>query len=452
MDNALILLTFLLAVVLALKSPAKAFYDVYLPALMFFPMVNQLWIPNVPHPNINQAAIIAITVIYLLFHRSSWRWSIMDILILGFTFSTVFSEYLNTSFVKAEHFAFYTLGSVVFPYAMAKALIEPSGMRIPVSKRLVFMLFVLAVISAYQFRMGVNPFISALKYLIPDGNFEDIDIFQMRWGYLRITGPFFHSIIFGGMLTVAIIFQLWLKENALWSSKRKTQVLMLGLFGGLLMTFARGPWAGLAIALVFIFLLKRFGNPVKITNLCIALASTGIVLFILLAKTRTAQGSRGTRYQAEEFSSINYRIELINKYSDVLVRGGLWGYGSDAPLTEGMKSIDNEFLRLGLNFGAMGLGLFLLMGYMQLTRLANYRNKKHDPLNASFALTLMASLVCIAATISTVALLVQLQALFFILFGWSESLLIESPEKEEAPAVVPRDTRATPFQFKRILT
>src|SRR5262245_12933244 len=107
------------------KSPAKAFLYVYLPSLLFLPDYYHWELPGLPDPTFNSSAIFPIGIAFLIKKEFKWRYSITDFLVLGYAVFTIFSEYDANDYFNAQNLAFDTICMVVFPYVLAKGIIEP---------------------------------------------------------------------------------------------------------------------------------------------------------------------------------------------------------------------------------------------------------------------------------------------------------------------------------------
>ena len=132
------LLPGLFAVYIAwVKSPRQAFFDVYLPTMVLMPDYYRWIAPGLPDPTFSMAAILPVAVLYFMREGSKWRYSFGDFLVCGYAFSVGCSEYLNSGYNDAQNLMFEMICWVVLPYALAKGIIEPNGLRVVFAMRLV---------------------------------------------------------------------------------------------------------------------------------------------------------------------------------------------------------------------------------------------------------------------------------------------------------------------------
>jgi hypothetical protein len=87
--------------------------------------------------------------------------------VFGFAFCVSYSEYLNAGYNEAQNLMFDMLTWVIFPYILGKGLIEPHNLAIPFAKRLVFLMFIISIVSVYEFKMGVTPWKLVLQRFSP---------------------------------------------------------------------------------------------------------------------------------------------------------------------------------------------------------------------------------------------------------------------------------------------
>jgi hypothetical protein len=142
---------------------------------------------------------------------------------------------------------------------------------------------------------------------------------------------------------------------------------------------------------------------------------------------------------------------MNNRYLAIVQERPTWGWGMGLfPVIDGMKSIDNHYLLLALNFGIYTLASMVLILLWMPMRLFRFglRNSRDDP-TTSLAVTLMGIFVVYIISIYTVWLGAQTQPMLFLVAGWSEALLVfHSPMmKTKVPLPVQRVT----YQFERVM-
>ncbi len=419
------------------KSPAKAFLYVYLPALLLLPDYYRWVVSGAPDPTFNEAAIIPIAAAYLLKDRTEWKFSVTDLLVLGFAFCVGYSQYLATGYSDAQNLIFDMVGVVVLPYALAKGLIEPHGLRVEVAKLVVLLLLVVVVTEVYEFRFMSNPFRRFLDPFFP-GDQGRGWLTTGRYGFGRASGPYGHAILCGIILGTGFFMQRWLQRGQYWKSPKQARWMTVALIGGSLMTISRGPWVGAALGSI----VTAIGNAKNRKKALLIVLALGVIIGIpayLGFQSYVSVGRAGAQSETQETAA--YRAELIDKYMKIAKQKAVWGWGQNTwPRVPGMPSIDNHFLNLAIRHGFIAVGFFCAIILAVAARLCLYcmRSRRDSPGNP-LAFTLLAAHLAIAVSIATVFLGLQAQPLFFILCGWSEALA-----RAEEPL--------TFFRFRRVLT
>ncbi len=275
--------------VLAMGSARKALLWVYLPALLLLPQYYVLRLPHLPPIGFADAAILPLGIALVFKGARHWRWAWMDLWVLLFAVCAGLSEALSAELANgdwtqllspnlavsqrlstniADGGLMFVAGvlTIVLPYMAGKLLIEQEdrAMRKQFVARMVQLLAVVAGLSIYDFLTGrslwqklATPFLGA--------NQTEVWEPQMRWGFGRIAGPYGHAILAGMIFLIGLVYCLWLRSaDRNWGSRRLIHGLPFTLRGlaltaivaGLLMTQSRGPWIGVALALIFALLTR----------------------------------------------------------------------------------------------------------------------------------------------------------------------------------------------------
>ncbi len=182
----------------------RAFLDVYLPVLLVFPDYFRFFMPGLPDPTMNQAAILPIAAGFFAKELRGWKFSTGDVLVLLFAYMCAYSEYRAKNYSEAQNLMFDMLTNVVLPYILTKGLVEAKGHRLEFAKRFVFLMTIVAFMMPYEtkmttvlIRIPLNPFFPGQGNWTPTG----------RWGLIRAAGPYGHAILAGIMMCVAYRFQ-----------------------------------------------------------------------------------------------------------------------------------------------------------------------------------------------------------------------------------------------------
>jgi hypothetical protein len=432
---------------LCVQSPATVFLNVYLPTLFLLPDYYRWVVPGAPDPNFHHAAILPLVAVFLATNFSRWRFSLGDLLVVGFAASVGYSEYVNIGYAEAQNLLFDQLCSVVCVYILAKGIIEPNNLRIATAKRVSLLLSGVAMSSVYEFKMAWNPYAGLLARFFP-GQLNWVTTF--RWGFARVAGPYGHAILAGLMFAVGFRLQRWLEWGKHWESPRKARLVSLGLAGGLFMTMCRGPWIGAACGALVIFITRANNRKRAVGTVVMLCLLAGVPTLLAMKGYLSVKRSKAVSVAQE---TIAYRRELLEKYVDTMLQKSEWGWGHNTwPRVPGMDSIDNQYLLLPIQHGLVSLGFFLAIFLGTGTRLCRLGVRApRGSQESDLALTFFASYVVIASTLTSVYLGVQTVQLFFFLTGWSEGLLLKMRSGQLAAVSVA--TLPPPlFHFQRVMT
>ena len=316
---------------------------------------------------------------------------------------------------------------MLIPYLVGKLFIEQYGLRPQAVRRICFLLFLVSIGSIYEFSVAKNPYHEYLDAYFP-GQGLDWGV-QMRWGRARVAGPYAHAILAGMMFFSGSLLNLWLIRARHWEKNfrwikttpiiSKGWLITLGLLWGLYMTQSRGPW----VAAPFGYIITSIGLA-RNTRRALVQVVLGTALVAAVTFPFVSQYTSGNTWQPSDQDRQNavYRRELLENYTPVMERGGLWGWGQRFPVVAKQTSIDNEYLLIGLTRGYLGLALFFVLcgdTFIQLIR-AGVRSSLRD--DRIFAFCMVGILSGILFCIGTVFLGLQVYVFFFFLVGWSQAL------------------------------
>lgn len=420
-------------------SVEAAFYRVYLPALLLLPD-SYIW--GWPPLNFHQYAIVPIGFVLFWWCLSGkWRASLTDVVVLAFVIWVVASQIHASGIADIGNHVITPLTLAVLPYMAGKLLIEQTGLRILVARRFAFFVFIDAILSAFEFRFGVNPFRAAFGPF-----FSSVDPWftQVRYGYGRIAGPFGHAIFMGAIIAIALLLHRYIVHFNLWEERfkwfpnlqvNKRQVILWVLIAGSVMTLSRGPWIALVVGVMIASIGTARNRSLSFKSVVLVLV-VGSILSYSVGEAYVAGAKLGT--PEEELASAEYRTTLWANYWPIATERSLWGWGSaDWPKLQGMASIDNFYLVVALMYGVTGLVLFVLMlafPILQLVRVGMRDADMSDDLRA-LVFTMGAVILGIGVAVATVFLGGQLFPLLFLFLGWSDACLVYRPRRlRSAPA------------------
>jgi O-antigen ligase len=317
-------------------------------------------------------------------------------------------------------------------------------------------LFIVSLLSIYEFRMGNSLFRPLLAGFFPSQNAGGW-FTQMRWGFGRVAGPYGSAILMATIVGMGYLLNRWLTVTGQWERRfksfnplpiSKSRMLALGLIVGLLMTLSRGPWLGTLLGLVFASVGTGANQRRALLRAAVLLVVGGSAVYLF----GSAYLEGGSPDQgAEEQASAEYRTKLVDQYQDIAMQRPVWGWGrGNWPQVPGMKSIDNNYLLVALETGLVGTALFITMIGLALMRtfVSSFRTRGVSQQEIAFRFTMAGILAAIAISLVTVYLGAQLYPLLFLFLGWTEASVIQAPSSQgfarvQAPA--PR------FAFQRVV-
>jgi hypothetical protein len=244
-----------------------------------------------------------------------------------------------------------------------------------------------------------------------------------------VAGPYSHAILAGIVMVVAFRLQRWLQWAGHWEPRfarwpslpwPKASVITVVLFLAAIMTIARGPWVGAAVAAAIVAV-GRAGNRRRALWIAGAvLGAAALAGFWLLGDYLDIQP--GTVMSMSQESAL-YRKVLFEQYLAIALDHAWFGWGLTTwPKVGGMESIDNYYLLLSLMHGLpamLMLVLMLLGGAAQCLR----RGLAEPAGTHSPAFAFAGILVAIFVSLATVYLGEQVLPLLFFLLGWAQGWL-----------------------------
>ena len=384
----------------------------------------------------------------------------MDFLVPSFLISLTISEVLYEKVTKdGILLAVVSFISMFLPYAIGRTMIEP-GNRIVVVRRIVLLVLLLGVPGFFEWRMGRN-------FYAPLGDVFGVAMpptIQLRNGRGRFAAAFEDAELAGTAIAMAVALNAWLaflwrtrtwqNPDALFTFLQKYHIAEILLVAYIYLTQSRGPELAL-IAGYLILQIPRFKNmkvATAVVAVLLALGAAGAYQYF-------SEQTNVTDFNAikdEQQGSALYRRQMLELFKPIVERGGWlgWGYmsfphaqGLGYLATNGVQSVDNQFLYVELGQGKLGYILFLLIA-VESVRTAIMRSWRLQSLpDRAFAVCMLAALVMLWITLTTVYMGSQLPQVSFLLIGWGQSIAGSRPQvASEEPATQPE------FFFRRVFT
>lgn len=436
-------------------SPGKALVWLYVPILLIFPDTFHAITPGLPDPSLNTATIIPIFFAALMAYARFWRPSVADLLVIAIGCVMSYSEYAAAGYSEAQNLLFGTLFQIIAPYMVARLAIEREGLHVELAKRIVIIIFGIALIGLFEFKFGWNPFLTIPEKLFPGQGLAWVTTF--RYGFARVAGPYAHCILAGMMIIMAYRLHRWLEWGGHWEAKfeslpslplSKSRLITLVLLVGSLTTIARGPWLGGIVAALFV---NAGRHPKRKQVLMLVLG--GVVLIAIpgyigfQAYLDVKPGALMTMSQ----ETAMYRKVLFDKYFAIALDHAWLGWGRNTwPKVSGMVSIDNYYLLLSLMHGV--LSTLLLVGMMVWMSVRLFLKGMSEPAEMnSLAFTFLGIIIAFFISLATVYLGENVIPAFFLMLGWAEAYLHGKPRAaltEEMSGIQPI---ANGFKYQRVI-
>jgi uncharacterized membrane protein len=412
-------------------------------------------VPHLPPLTFADAAVLPLGIALAFTGMRRWRLAWMDLWVLLFAVCAGLSEALSTELANGDWVLLFspsfamsqTLSTnladgalmfidgvltMVLPYMAGKLLIEQEdGERHAMRRKLVgcmsALLAIVAGLSVYDFLTGTSGWQKVANHFFssPAESWPP----QTRWGFGRIEGPYGHAILAGMIFLMGLIYCLWLRDaDRSWGARRLLSGMPITVRGltvtaivaGLLMTQSRGPWVGVALALVFA-LLTRYLPVGRAAAVFLTFVAASAIVGIHFANQYTDKAMREAT--TEEQRNAIYRRELLTNYLPVAMERKAFGWGiTTFPAVSRQTSIDNEFLMLAVKEGFVGLGVFLAIvtgSAAKLLRIISQPVRREDRV---LAFAHLAVLIGLVTTLSTVYLGEQVVMLFFLFVGWVQAM------------------------------
>ena len=442
------------------QSVTKAFIWGYIPVLLLLPDYFYAITPGLPDPNSSQAAAVGLFAVFFMKGAPGYRFSYTDLIVVFYAIAVSISEFLAAGYADAQNLMFTELTSVVFPYILAKSLIEPFNLRYDFAKSVVLCLCIVAILNLYENKMSVNLWQLFLGRFFPGQGEGWITTF--RFGLARASGPYGHCLVAGIVMALGYRLQRWLQWSGAWPDKIKqlrwlplispAQLFTLIILGGVITTLGKGQWLA-GIVASGIVIIGRF----KKRSLAMMIVLTLFIFVGIPMVGAFLDYASVGRYNAldENQETACYRYELFSTYIGVANEKFWWGWGLMRwPTDPEYPSIDNHFLLIFLNHGFVAIILLfvILFGMMGRLIIHGMSNPLSEPSGSSLAFSVAGIYLMYFIADCTVSMQYQSSTLFFIITGLSDAYLRTSNWDGNSGVIkdkIELDTRK--FKFRKVL-
>lgn len=409
------------------SGPGHAFLYAYLPSLLLLPGTYHTTLSGIPKVSFNDIVIVTILPFALSRYKDQWRLRPMDLLVFALVAVMAVSEFQAAGYKEAQNLTFGMISAAAAPYLVARLVIPAENLHVATARQFVILMFGMSIIALYEFRFGINLFLTTLKPFFPGQG--DGWVTTFRHGFARVAGPFAHCILAGMIAIIGYRLQRWLEWGGHWEphfkmlpnfpiSKTRILTVMLVVFS--ISTMARGPWIGGAIGAILVLVGRSKKRSVMATG---ALVAAILILPPAYIGFQSYMDVKPGEVMTMSQETAIYRKVLMEKYSDIAAQHMGLGWGRNTwPKVAGMASIDNYFLLLTLMHGAIATGLFILLFVWSSTRLI--WTGMHEPIGTnSLAFAFAGMQIAVLVSLATVYLGEQATPVMFMIFGWAESHL-----------------------------
>jgi len=308
----------------------------------------------------------------------------------------------ETSVTDTLRQAFYLFIDVLLPYfVISRSLKNLQAFRDTLLSLVlaIMVLALIAVFEVYRHWLLYQPLLGAL------GLEEGMQSYLGRSGMLRASASAGQPIALGFLMAVGFGFYLFLQRSIQQKLIRRLGLLLL--VAGLIAPLSRGPWVGAAVLLVVFITTGRYAAH--------RLMSLALAVMVALPLISMLPGGEKVInllpiIGSTDKGTIDYREKLITN-SMIVIQRNPW-FGSidflNTPEMEAMRQgqgiidIVNTYIRVALETGLVGLGLFVaffaltLLGIYRAMRLIPDKDSEEHLLGRVLLSTLLATLVIIS--------------------------------------------------------
>lgn len=443
------------AVVAVRHGPGRALLAVWIPVLLLIPDAFRAITPGIPDPTSSQAAMLGLLPFVLMRYSSRLRLTFMDLLVFSYAATVFYSDLIARGYADAQNLLINMLLSVVGPYLVARLVIKEENLHVQVARRIVIIMFALAVVGLFEAKMGFNPSHAIFGKFFPGQGGGWVTTF--RHGLARVAGPFSHAILAGIMMVIAYRIHRWLEWGGHWEPRftrftlpwDKAKIITFMLFLGCILTVARGPWVGGLIGAMLVMVGRAKDRRKALRLALLAIVLVGIVGGYGLAQYLDIKPGQVMTMSQE---SALYRKELFEKYFDIAVAHAWLGWGLTTwPKVLGMPSIDNYYLLLALMHGIpamLMLVTMMLLGAGQMVARGMKEPQGSSPLGFTFA----GIFIAVFVSLGTVYMGEQVVPMFFFMLGWAQAWRLTETPAIATQAKGDQSPAAQPVAFRGVIS
>ena len=371
---------------------------------------------------LNWPRIVVFLIPFLLYHRyqnlSIHRQNTnTEKLVLLFSLYISILAYRETTFTEGSRQVIYTFLQIYIPFIAISRL---ATNKTAIDNMLIAILsasVVMSIIAVYETFTGWHPYAQLIYSL--ETKISPLTAYKYRSGFLRAYAAH-GSIPLGIYITIAYAALLYLQQT--YKPRIPGWILHFLLGAGLIVTFSRGPWVGLLILATLYYFFST--NKTRFIPY--------IFMFIIASYLTTNFTEFGQRLVqllpiigTDEEGNISYRQRLLSTSIKVINQHPLFGtknvleHPDMQTLIQGEGIIDvvNTYLQIALQYGYIGLFLFVAIFLSLISKLFTARRFfkfKGDTQNITLVTIFLITIMSIMFMIGTVGILTDPTITIFI--------------------------------------
>jgi hypothetical protein len=260
----------------------------------------------------------------------------------------------------------------------------------------------------------------------------------LRGGVHRAAVTAEGALVLGYVLAIGFGFWLYLKSHVPSRPARVAGVILY--WAGLLAAFSRGPWIGaISILIVFAALGQRAFSRLLKTSALLAICLGALLASPLGEKVMSVLPWTGGSVDQED---ITYRQLIAQRSWELIAQHPFFGdqlaFTEMEDLRQGQGIIDlvNTYAEIALNYGFIGLSLFLAFILVALSRAYRFarRAAQSDPDLALLGVNLIACIVGTLVMIAGCSFIDAYQKMYYVLGALAVAYARLAPASQLQPA------------------
>jgi hypothetical protein len=343
--------------------------------------------------------------------NSTVSYAVPDGLLMIYILLTIFLRMRYDEPTGIMRYTLYWLVDVVIPYYTVSRSLKNATQFKELFTAFVIAALIASAIGVFEFfkQWLLYSSVSSLH-----GSKDGSGGYLARGDNLRAIASSGQAIILGYVIGVAIGLHTFVRSSI--NNNSAAFVVLSILAAGVIVPISRGPWVGvLALSLVAIFLSK---NKYKIITRTVMFGIPASIVLLM-----SDLGARIVDYLpfvgTVDEGNVEYRKSLFNTSIDIILDNPIFG-STDylinmEHLRTGLGIIDlvNNYLIVALNFGLVGLAIYLIFIVSIIISIYRAMVRVTDDENWLLGTSLLATIAGILVTIATVSPIFHVSILYW---------------------------------------